>query len=104
MVSPLMDNASHWGAAVIFKPAATQQHASHKMKGDSTHGVLADYELGPGYTWQGLYKVWPLEDCVGTDLSISSKAMMHRSNMPHVVKTVELPSKGIYFPLCDEYE
>ena len=60
--------------------------------------------MGPGYTWQGLYKVWPLEDFVGADLSITSPAMAHRMNTPHLVKVVEIPSRGIHFPLREDYE
>ena len=67
-------------------------------------GIFAGYEMGPGYQWNGIHTVWPLEDFVNADLSTFSRAMHHRHRYPHIVKVVELPTQGVWYPLRGEYE
>ena len=68
-----------------------------KMKGDTLDGVFGGYELGPGYTWHGLDRVWALSDFVDADLSVGVKVMTQKFWKPHLVKAVELPKRGIHF-------
>ena len=57
-----------FGCAVVFKLSDTQNSGNNgtgehlKMNGDTLDGVFGGYELGPGYTWHGLYRVWALSD------------------------------------------
>ena len=92
------------GCAVVFKPNDTQNNGNTglgehlKMKGDTLDGVFGGYELGPGYTWHGLYRVWALADFVDVDLSVGAKVMSQKFWKPHLVKAVELPKRGVHFP------
>ena len=87
------------GAAVAFKPPATQEHDHHSLEGESMEGVLAGYEIGPGYAWPGLHKVLPLQDFADTDLSTFAKALTHIQRAPRIAKCVELAVQGIYCPM-----
>ena len=74
------------------------------MVGDAVDGIFAGYELGPGYTWTGQYRVWALEDFRDTDLSNFAGALSHQHRAMHKVKVVELPQNGVFFPLKEEYD
>ena len=93
-----------FGCAVTFKPNPTKEGESHKFSGDAIDGIFAGYELGPGYTWHGLYRVWALKDFVDTDLSKFGGVVSHRQRALHKVKALELPKMGIHFPLKQEYD
>ena len=48
------------GVAATFRPPDTHEFEEHTMKGRSMEGMFAGYEMGPGYQWNGFYRVWPL--------------------------------------------
>ena len=93
-----------FGCQVAFKPNPTKDMESHKMVGDTVDGIFAGYELGPGYTWTGQYRIWALEDVRDTDLSKFADALSHKHSEMHKAKVVEVHQNGIFFPLKEEYD
>ena len=55
-------------------------------------GVIAGYNMSPGYVWDGEYLCWSLKELAGTNMM--AKASKHPPGLqgPHVTKKVRLPS------------
>ncbi len=54
-----------FGCKVSFLPAPTKQCHDGKWEPKLVLGVFAGYKIRPGYTWQGEYLVWDLDELVG---------------------------------------
>ena len=92
-----------FGAKVIFRPPDTIDVDKTKFDEPTCTGIFAGYEMGPGYTWSGVYKVWLLSDFVDQDLAKTAKIHNHvRLREPPRTKTLELPPEGVIFPLKDK--
>ena len=87
------------GDAGTFKPSETRARDDHTMQGTSMYGIFAGHEMCHGYQWAGVYNVWPLLGFADADLSTFTRSMHSRPRFPHVVKVVELPPQGIWYPL-----
>ena len=67
-------------------------------------GVFIGYELGPGATWTGMYKVLGIEDFAGKSLHPREPhTQFAHCCHPHLAKRVRLTEEGIVFPLKERY-
>ena len=94
-----------FGCAVYFYPADTKGFAKGKFEGSGEAGVIAGYNMSPGYIWDGEYLCWSLKELA--EINMMAKAAKHPPGLqsPHVTKKVRLPSgNSCYFPLKEKYD
>ncbi len=86
-----------------FLPAPTKQYHDGKWEPKLLLGVFAGHEIRPGYTWQGEYLVWDLDELVG--INVAHYVEPYPSlRSPHVTKRVEMLSGGVVFPLKASFD
>ncbi len=91
-----------FGCLVTFRPSETKYHLSgHTARMQS--GVLMGYEIHPGQTWNGEYRVLDLSGFAGKPLNAQEPASSF-SCAPHKTKVVRRTRHGAVFPLRERYE
>ena len=59
-----------FGAKVYFKAAPPHKSAQpQKEEAQAQVGIFGGYEIDRGYTWNGLYRVWYLDDFTHVNLA-----------------------------------
>ena len=94
-----------FGRAVYFIPADAKGFPKGNFKGSSEAGVIAGYNMSPGYVWDGGYLCWSLKELANIDMM--AKASKHPPGLqsPHVTKKIRLPSGNIcHFPFKEKYD
>ena len=61
-----------FGCVVYFIPADTKGFPKGKFEGSGEAGVIAGYNLSPGYVWDGEYLCWSLKELA--NISMMAKA------------------------------
>ena len=66
--------------------------AKGKFEGSGEAGVIAGYNMSPGYIWDEEYLRWSLKELA--EINMMAKAAKHPPGLqsPHVTKKVRLPS------------
>ena len=94
-----------FGCAVYFIPADAKGFPKGKFEGSGEAGVIAGYNMSPGYIWDGEYLCWSLKELA--DIDMMAKASKHPPGFqsPHVTKKIRLPSGNTcHFPLKEKYD
>ena len=94
-----------FGCAVYFIPADTKGLPKGKFEGSGEAGVIAGYNMSPGYVWDGEYLCWSPKELANIDMM--AKASKHPPGLqsPRVTKKIRLPSGNIcHFPLKGKYD
>ena len=86
-----------FGCAVYFIPADTKSFPKGKFEGSGEAGVIAGYNMSPGYTWGGEYLCWSLKELA--NINMMAKASKHPPGLqnPHVTKFAFLPGTLVTF-------
>ena len=91
--------------AVYFTPADAKGFPKGKFEGSGEAGVIADYNMSPGYALDGEHSCWSLKELAG--INMMAKASKHPPGLqsPHVTKKVRLPSgNNCHFPRKEKYD
>ena len=94
-----------FGCAIYFIPADTEGFPKGKFEGSGEAGVIAGYNMSPGYVWDGGYLCWSLKELA--NIGMMAKASKHPPGFqsPHVTKKIRFPSgNSCRFPLKEKYD
>ena len=94
-----------FGARVLFKPSETRPgDVPGKWEPDALEGILAGYDMAPGYTWTRRYLVWSLTDFDNMTLRKNIVAEEFPVREPFSVARIVVPAGAWVFPLKDRYD
>ena len=86
------DNQRRIKEFYYFIPADTKGFPKGKFEGSGEAGVIAGYNMSPGYVWDGEYLCWSLKELA--DINMMAKASKHPPGLqnPHVTMKIPLPT------------
>ena len=90
---------------MCFHPADTKGSSKGKFEGSGEAGVIAYYNMSPGYVWDGEYLCWPLKELAGIGMKAKASKYPPGIQSPHVTKRIRLPSgNSCNFPFKEKYD
>ena len=94
-----------FGCAVYFIPVDTKGFRKGKFEGSGAAGVIAGYNMSPGYVWDGEYLCWSLKELANIDMMATASKHPPGLQSPRVTKKIRLPSgNSCHFPLKEKYD
>ncbi len=94
-----------FGCLVSHLPSPTKLTGSVGTWNPSAReGILAAYDIQPGYRWSGRYLVWDLRDFHGISLQRDEGFQNIGFRSPHYSSRVELYNGQLVFPLKARYD